>query len=168
MFSLDLSGNKLEGTLPALPSQMLEMLVADNKITGTIPSSYYNSASPLVALEISTNRVCLFPHDILLYTVHHCHIYGSLRTSRCGNSCTDMGAVSCCRSLETFPSQFAAMANLTFFSVAFNNITGQLPSDWSALKALQVFDVEDNQLTGMNQRHKQWEHTAVLQRSCSW
>ncbi len=130
--ALDISGNNLNGTLPADLGSLtsLETLdLSDNRLSGTIPN--LSALTSLTTLDLGDNQVSgTIPAWLSALT--------SLTTLDLGDN-----QVS-----GTIPDWQGSLPSLTTLDLGDNRLTGPIPEDWDALNQLEVLYLNDNQLSG--------------------
>ena len=131
---LDLSRNKLMGTIPASLQNCtyLKALVLDNNnLSGAVPSSL-GSLKQLQSLHLSNNRL----FGVIPPSLQNC---SSLETLDLGNNALD-GVIPYWLG-EKFPA-------LRILRLRSNRFLGKIPTQISNLHSLQVLDLAENNLTG--------------------
>ncbi|XP_008226587.2 PREDICTED: receptor-like protein 2 [Prunus mume] len=165
ILELHVQSNNLKGDISMLDfsrlSQLTKLDLRHNKFTGTIPVSLYSCRS-LKAIGLSDNflegqiqaKILSFKSLSFL----------SLGYNRFTNLTGAMKILMSCKSLhvllltgsfkgEGMPADddmvdFDGFQNLLFLSLAYSNLTGQIPVWLSKLKNLQVLELDFNQITG--------------------
>eukprot|EP00980_Cylindrotheca_fusiformis_P003693 scaffold818_cov136-Cylindrotheca_fusiformis.AAC.59 len=144
--------NKMNGTIPAMPSQMpLDWFqVNDNDFSGTLPRNL--AAQPkLITLSVSNNRFeGSIPEQFgALTSMQNFVIDGNMFSSSLPNSFGNFEELTWLwvnnnAFTGTLPSSFGLLTTGTQFRFQNNNFEGTLPSDWSSLKKLDLLDVSNN------------------------
>ncbi|CAL2253841.1 unnamed protein product [Prunus armeniaca] len=160
-----LGSNNLEGDISMLDfsrlSQLTKLDLRKNNFTGTIPRSLYSCRS-LKAIGLSENHLegQIEAEILSLKSLS----FLSLGYNRFTNLTRAMKILMSCRSLhalllsgsfvgEGMPSDddmvdFDGFQNLRVFSLAYCNLTGQIPVWLSKLKNLEMLVMDFNQITG--------------------
>ena len=130
---LDLSGNKLSGTLPAelaSLSHLTDLWLQNNRLTGPLPPELGN-LSNLRKLGLSDNGLTgpLPPEWGKLANLHYLSLHSNALTG-------------------TLPPAWGELANLARMFLHSNDFTGSLPTAWGNLSHLRELFLYSNRLTG--------------------
>ncbi|XP_072991943.1 LRR receptor-like serine/threonine-protein kinase RPK2 [Typha latifolia] len=171
-FIIDLSNNFVSGGIPvdigAICLSLVDLDVAGNQITGTIPQSI-GQLDSLIGLDLSSNRLSgeipaaienlkhlqhlLLGHNILsgrippgLDQLHSLKVLDLSSNSLSGEIPSDLVNLMNLTGLfldnnnlsGKIPSGFANVASLTMFNVSFNNLSGSIPLNASKIKCDSV------------------------------
>ncbi|XP_072972841.1 receptor-like protein EIX2 [Typha angustifolia] len=128
---LDLSNNSISGPLPKLlPTSILYLLLSNNLINGSIPSSICELASP-EALDLSGNN--------LSGELPQCWQQGS------GLEIIDFSNNNITGEI---PSSVGSLTSLLSLDLSNNNFYGELPSELQYCKNLVLLDLGNNNFSG--------------------
>ncbi|XP_015159001.1 receptor-like protein 12 [Solanum tuberosum] len=129
IFALDLSYNRIKGNIPIVPTSLIYLSIANNKLTGSIPSSICNLYQ-LQFLDMSNNSInnklppCLFQMFDYLSVLN----LGRNRLS---------GII-----LDTFLSN----CSLKTLDLSNNNLEGKVPRSLQRCAFLEVLDIGNNKI----------------------
>ncbi|KAI5345436.1 hypothetical protein L3X38_013313 [Prunus dulcis] len=121
---LDLSSNKLEGPIPSVLSKAAYLDLSSNKLEGPIPSVL----SKVLHLDLSSNKL-EGPIPLVLSAPHL-----DLSNNKLSGSISFL-----CSS---------AAIGLVFLNLSSNNVSGQVPDCWTHLENLVILDLSYNALSG--------------------
>ena len=130
---LNLSGNKLSGTIPAelaSLSNLRDLWLQNNRLTGPLPAAWGN-LSNLRKLGLSDNGLTgpLPPEWSKLANLHYLSLHSNALTG-------------------TLPPAWGELANLARLFLHSNDFTGSLPAAWGNLSNLRELFLYSNRLTG--------------------
>jgi len=158
VFELNLSSNKLKGTIPAELSIFNELFfldLQDNAIEGTIPNDL-GGWTGLRMFSISHNQLYGSIPSTLLSTSPDLHIFNAGHNKFSGTLPEAMGTVASLREIRleyndldgTIPDSFHALDRLETLNLAENKIHGSLPYAVYDMDRLETLYLHGNQLTG--------------------
>ena len=131
--TLDLSWNRLNGSIPAALAQctvMVELLLTGNQFTGTIPPELARLAN-LTTVDLSLN-----------------FLSGTIPL-QLGDSRTIQGLNLAYNKLTgPIPDEIGNIASLALLNLTGNMLSGPLPATLGNLTGLSLLDASDNQLSG--------------------
>ncbi|KAB1208426.1 hypothetical protein CJ030_MR7G022716 [Morella rubra] len=153
---LDLSFNKLEGSLPKLPPNLLELALKHNSLSGTLSKSSFDGLTQLEVVELSENSFTgsLQAWFFLLPSLQQVDLANNSLTSievwkpAGGNS--DLVAVDLgFNRIEGYlPANFAGYPQLSSLSLRYNRLRGTIPLEYSKTKFLRRLFLDGNFLIG--------------------
>ncbi|XP_057971914.1 LRR receptor-like serine/threonine-protein kinase GHR1 [Malania oleifera] len=156
---LDLSQNRLKGSIPAPFSQFLRLNylnLSHNSLTSSLPK-VITQYPKLRVLDLSNNQLDgLFLTTLLtLPTLQELHLENNLFTggielSSPSSSESDLRVldISGNRISGYFPDWFGSMTQLQVLNLAKNNLSGSLPTSLADMKPLSSLDISQNHFTG--------------------
>jgi Leucine-rich repeat (LRR) protein len=157
---LGLNSNGLVGSIPAslgdhLPS-LLELLVVDSVLTGTIPSSLRNALSLEILTIANTALTGTIPSELgeLTYLrtliLNGNALNGTIPLSLTALTALFVLALRNNTLTGSIPTLIAdRLTGLALFDLSENNLTGRIPPSWSAnLTVLNTLGLSSNALTG--------------------
>ena len=130
---LELSGQELDGRVPAMLGSLPELTaldLSDNALSGPIPSQL-GTLSNLTVLDLSENGLS-----------------GAIPTELTGLSSLAMLNLEQNSLSGSIPSQISQLESLENLSLGGNRISGSIPSALGALTSLEALDLTDNRITG--------------------
>jgi hypothetical protein len=157
MISLDLSNNKLTGTISsslAAMTDLVDLWLDTNLLTGTIPSSL-GLLTAMTSLQLWNNQLNGTIPSSLAATANLVAL-GLSTNILTGTIPSSLGLLTAMTSLQlwnnrlngTIPLSFAAMTDLVALGLSTNLLTGTIPSSLGLLTALTGLWLQNNQLNG--------------------
>ncbi|KAL0034427.1 hypothetical protein WJX79_001533 [Trebouxia sp. C0005] len=127
---LDLSGNALQGTLPAAFGNALQslsvLLLGSNSLTGTLPPAWSSLTSLTVADLGNNNLYGLLPSS------------WSAWSNMRGLRLTSNGLTG------SLPASYGSWAGIQELELGGNALSGTVPSSWASMAALQDLELDYN------------------------
>ncbi|DBB12932.1 TPA: hypothetical protein ACH3X3_005684 [Trebouxia sp. C0006] len=127
---LDLSGNALQGTLPAAIGTALQslsvLLLGSNSLTGTLPTAWYSLTSLNVADLGDNNLYGFLPSS------------WSAWSNMRGLRLTSNGLTG------SLPASYGSWAGIQELELGGNALYGTVPSSWASMAALQDLELDYN------------------------
>lgn len=151
---LDLSYNKLTGSLPKLPYNLLELALKANSLSGSLSKSSFDSLTQLEVVELSENSLTgtLQSWFFLLPALQQVDLANNsltrLEIPKPANS--DLVAVDLgFNKIEgNAPLHFADYPLLSSLSLRYNSLRGTIPLEYSRKKSLRRLFLDGNFLIG--------------------
>ncbi len=129
--ALDISGNNLNGTLPAdlgTLTSLKTLSLSDNRLRGTIPN--LGALVGLTSLDLSVNRLSgTIPDLSALTSLSGLSLFGNQLSG-------------------TIPDWLGSLTSLTTLDLGDNRLTGPIPEEWGGFIVLDFLYLNDNQLSG--------------------
>ncbi|VVA19418.1 PREDICTED: LRR receptor [Prunus dulcis] len=122
---LDLSSNKLEGSIPSFLSKASYLDLSSNKLEGPIPSVLSKASY----LDLSSNKL-EGPIPLVLSNVTYLDLSNNKLSGSISFLCS------------------SAAIGLVFLNLSSNNVSGQVPDCWTHLENLVMLDLSYNALSG--------------------
>jgi hypothetical protein len=123
ILDLNLSFNKLNGTIPLIGTNLASLNLDSNQLTGSVPMT--NGLS-LATLSVSNNQLTgtipLIGSSVNVFTASNNRLTGFLPTM--------------------------VSSNLVMLDLSNNQLFGDIPPEFSELKSLQVLDLSNNDFSG--------------------
>ncbi len=154
-----LSSNMLVGSVPVwllnVSSTLQEFQIADNFLTGSIPS-WIGQLSAIRTLHLGNNSLSgTIPPSLAnmsalaqLTLTENANISGSLPADIGNIKNLTLLGLGKMNITGTLPASLCELAKLQTVYLDTNAISGSIPCNMSGLKRLQVFDVHSNQISG--------------------
>ncbi|KAH7847040.1 hypothetical protein Vadar_021185 [Vaccinium darrowii] len=127
-----LSDNSLEGSLPEnISSSLRALYLRNNRLNGTIPSSFFGSLQNLEYLELNNNS-----------------LGGSIPPEL--SFCKNLSTLNLARNQLTghLPVEITQLKQLSKLNISWNLLNGSIPSSVSRLQNLKKLDLRGNNLSG--------------------
>ncbi|CAJ1960432.1 unnamed protein product [Cylindrotheca closterium] len=158
VFELNLSSNKLQGTIPTELSAFEDLFfldLQDNALEGTIPNEL-GGWTGLRMFSIAHNDLYGSIPSTLLSTSPDLHVLSAGHNKLSGSLPDSMGRVESLREIRlefndldgTIPDSFHALDRLETLHLAGNKIQGSLPLAIYDMDRLETLYLHDNELTG--------------------
>ncbi|KAL8140133.1 hypothetical protein V2J09_006154 [Rumex salicifolius] len=156
---LDLSHNRLGGSIPDVTSQFLRLNFLNlsyNSLSGSLPRAI-TEFPKLGVLDLSFNQLDgLFDSDLLtMPTLQELHLAGnslagSIDFSPAASGDTNLEILDLSHNhLDGyFPDRFRSLTQLQVLNLAGNNLSGSLPTSLNDMNTLTWLDVSQNDFTG--------------------
>lgn len=154
--ALLVQGNKLTGSIPHDLSGLLQLDVSDNRLNGTLPSSFTRSTM-MEVLHVSGNENLVLRRDLPFFTGPQWTTLAMDKVNYApGTFPTELWSLTNLNILDlshthltgTLPSEIIKLTNLTFLILTGNSLTGTLPSELSELATLQILALSENSFNG--------------------
>ncbi|XP_027359027.1 receptor-like protein EIX2 [Abrus precatorius] len=133
LFHLNLANNQINGSLPEnighIMPQMTNLLLGNNLVTGSIPTSLCQME--LVNLDLSKNNLS-----------------GEIPNCWKDNNRWEEINLSSNKLSGVFPSSFRKLSSLLWLHLNNNNLQGELPVPLRSMKQLLILDLGENQFSG--------------------
>ncbi|CAJ1961389.1 unnamed protein product [Cylindrotheca closterium] len=153
--TLILSGNRLGGTIPSLPTSLVYVnFEANNLLAGSIPASFY-SLPNLIRAEFAVNQLTGSISSLIggMPKLNRLVLYRNQLTNTLP---PELGNVANLRHLVirdnqfngSLPSELFALTAMTRIDVQRSSLTGSIPTQLSGLTELTRLDLDNNQLVG--------------------
>jgi len=157
--TLDLSGNRLSGTIPdelfSTTSALRELDLEGNRLGGALPPSLLNVASSLTVLNLAGNQLTSIPvasiEQLGQLTVMN------LRGNGFGGQIPDLSNLLQLQELnlsgnnlasQPLPGSIGLLTNMARLDMSSNALTGVIPPSLGGLTSLTALFLNDNQLVG--------------------
>ena len=155
---LDLSGNRLRGTIPEETPQFLRLNylnLSHNSLSSSLPR-VLTQYPKLRVLDVSSNQIDgLLQADLLtMPTLQELHLENNMITgginfsSSPGQSDLQILDLSHNKFNGYFPDEFRSLTVLRMLNIAGNNFSGSLPTTIADMSSLDSLDISENHFTG--------------------
>lgn len=154
---LDLSGNRLTGTIPEVTPQFLRLNylnLSHNSLSSFLPR-VLTQYPKLRVLDISSNQLdgLLLADLLTMPTLQELHlennmISGAINFSSSDQSHLQILDLSHNQLNSYFPDEFGSLSGLKVLNIARNNFSGSLPTTIADMSSLDTLDISENHFTG--------------------
>ncbi|CBI39439.3 unnamed protein product, partial [Vitis vinifera] len=155
---VDLSGNELEGPIPPGSSRLFESLhsldLSRNKLTGSIPAEI-GLFSSLRYLNLSWNslRSRMPPElgyfqNLTVLDLRNTFLFGSIPGDICDSGSLGILQLDGNSLTGPIPDEFGNCSSLYLLSMSHNELNGSIPKSFAMLKKLEILRLEFNELSG--------------------
>lgn len=155
---VDLSGNELEGPIPPGSSRLFESLhsldLSRNKLTGSIPAEI-GLLSSLRYLNLSWNslRSRMPPElgyfqNLTVLDLRNTFLFGSIPGDICDSGSLGILQLDGNSLTGPIPDEFGNCSSLYLLSMSHNELNGSIPKSFAMLKKLEILRLEFNELSG--------------------
>ena len=157
VFSLDLSGNRLTGSIPAELGQLqhlVQLVLYSNGLTGSIPAEL-GQLQNLIYLNLSYNGLTgSIPAE--LGQLQNLRVLDLYDNELMGSIPAELGQLQNLRVLDlsdnelmgSIPAELGQLQNLRVLDLSYNYLTGSIPAELGQLQHLVQLNLSDNELTG--------------------
>jgi Leucine rich repeat len=130
---LDAQGNRLSGDIPADLFKLSTLLLRDNLLIGTLPTSFFNSIT-INVLSLSQNIGIVFSGGESIFIGNQWKILA-------------LGNIGF-HPEGTFPTTLLNLTKLQYLDLSVSGLIGSIPSQLGLLTSLTYLDISDNLLEG--------------------
>lgn len=154
---IDFSFNKLTGSIPKLPPNLLELAIKNNSLSGPLQKTTFDGSNELAVVELSENSLTgtIESWFLLLPSLQQVNLANNSFTgiqiskpAHGGGSNLVALNLGFNRIQGYAPANLAAYPLLSFLSIRYNSLRGNIPLEYGQIKSIKKLFLDGNFFVG--------------------